>query len=140
MHRVFSRFHVSSGCLKEEEGRGGAVGDCRIKSGAKLSPSMQLQWLRYASICRPVERHQFIIIALNRPAPCTPTPCHSILPAIVQFRFYAPVAPLRRLCTFPLHPLPLPLRTRILSSANWFLLLRDVIYYTKVLHSCGCPY
>lgn len=52
---------------------------------------MQLQWLRYVSICRPVERHQFIIIALNRPAPCTPTPSHSILPSIVQFRFYAVV-------------------------------------------------
>lgn len=53
---------------------------------------MQLQWLRYVSICRPVERHQFIIIALNRPAPCTPTPSHSILPSIVQFRFYAVIA------------------------------------------------
>lgn len=63
------------------------------KRQAKLSPWMlQLQWLRYVSICRPVERHQFIIIALNRPAPCTPPPSHSILPSIVQFRFYAVIA------------------------------------------------
>lgn len=116
MSRVFSRFRATSAGSKEGYGVDEARrGRCRIKSGAKLSPWMQLQWLRYVSICRPVERHQFIIIALNRPAPCTPTPYHSILPSIVQFRFYAVAVRVPPPSRFPSGPLSIFNRGHLIS-------------------------
>lgn len=98
------------------------------KATRKFSPWMQLQWLRYVSICRPVERHQFIIIALNRPAPYAATPYHSILPSIVQFRFYAPVGSRPIAFAFS-HSTFLPLA---LSFSTWISHSSlDAVYYIK---------
>lgn len=109
---------------------------------------MQLQWLRYVSICRPVERHQFIIIALNRPAPCTPTPSHSILPSIVQFRFYAVVIALSSTSPSPfVRRSPSPSRSfvsnvsisdySLFSSSHFFTspIPRDIVPHRCLLHT-----
>lgn len=103
---------------------------------------MQLQWLRYVSICRPVERHQFIIIALNRPAPCTPTPSHSILPSIVQFRFYAVIALFSHRLRHFSSLLPLPLFRFKRSNFRFLALLLfslfsflSFFFFTSPFHS-----